>query len=180
MGGSTYAIYIGVSSPIIQNNTIDGGAGNNSYGIFSVADPTNGRNSNPTVENNIVFASGAGTQICVAEATAGSDPVSFQNNDLFECPTALYRNQGTVDLIDVNKVNDLFSPDGNVSVDPLFVDIDGPDDDITTMADNDWHLSGVSPLEVTQGGLDLSSDFTTDKDGGERTVPWSIGAYELN
>jgi len=52
------------------------------------------------------------------------------------------------------------------------------DDDIDTMGDNDWRLTASSPTEVTQGGLDLSAEFTTDKDGVTRTAPWSIGAYE--
>jgi hypothetical protein len=47
-----------------------------------------------------------------------------------------------------------------------------------TQADADWHLSVTSPASVKFGGLDLSVDFTTDKDGVERTAPWSIGAYE--
>jgi hypothetical protein len=180
VGTSSYGIYIYVSNLVIQNNTIDGGTGNISFGIVSVAQSSQGRDSNSTIENNIVFTSGSGTQICIDEATLGTDPVSFQNNDLFDCPTALYRNQGLQDQTNIGDVNDLFNPDGNVSVDPLFVDIDGPDDDIKTMADNDWHLSGNSPTEVTQGGLDLSSIFTADKDGADRTAPWSIGAYELN
>jgi hypothetical protein len=71
-------------------------------------------------------------------------------------------------------------------VDPLFADIDGADNDINTMDDNDWHLSAGSPASVTAGGLNgLDQNpawtFTTDKDGVTRPAsgnPWSIGAYE--
>jgi len=31
--------------------------------------------------------------------------------------------------------------DGNINIDPLFVDADGPDDDPNTWEDNDYHLS---------------------------------------
>jgi hypothetical protein len=47
-----------------------------------------------------------------------------------------------------------------------------------TQADADWHLNASSPAAVKFGGLDLSVDFSTDKDGIQRTAPWSIGAYE--
>lgn len=54
----------------------------------------------------------------------------------------------------------------------------------------DLHLKAASPCDVRQGGLDLSSLFTTDRDGITRTASltcgpanagaqgWSIGAYE--
>jgi hypothetical protein len=78
------------------------------------------------------------------------------------------------------------SASGNVSVDPVFADIDGADNDINTMDDNDWHLSAGSPVGVKTGGLNgLDQNpawtFTTDKDGVTRPAsgnPWSIGAYE--
>lgn len=34
-----------------------------------------------------------------------------------------------------------------------------------------------SPTSITEGGKDLSAEFTTDKDGNTRTVPWSMGCY---
>ncbi len=46
------------------------------------------------------------------------------------------------------------------------------------MEDNDWHLNDNSPSSVTQGGINLSSEFTKDKDDVTRTAPWSMGAYE--
>ena len=184
-GGTTESIGIynlGNSTAIIRNNTINGGENTgNSYGIrLSI-------NSAPTIENNIIFTSGGGSEYCIYEDFNGSLPVSVRNNDLFSCPDAFYTDAdgfGNLTLIsDVNDFNKTTqsagSPSsGNASDDPTFVDIDGADDIINTMADNDWHLGPSSTTSVTLGGLDLSSSFTTDKDGVPRTVPWSIGAYE--
>ncbi|MFW5689395.1 MAG: choice-of-anchor Q domain-containing protein, partial [Spirochaetota bacterium] len=66
----------------------------------------------------------------------------------------------------------------NITGDPLFVDIDGADDDIDTLDDNDWHLTAGSP--AADAGAELSADYVTDHDEVPRTVPWSIGAYELD
>ena len=44
-------------------------------------------------------------------------------------------------------------------------------------AGGDFHFSALSPTSVTEGGLDLSADFTADKDGVTRTDPWSAGIF---
>lgn|GEM_PF-646478 len=161
-------------SPAIRNNTINGGAGAISTGIMS-------QSASPTIENNIVFTSGDGTRSCMVEITSNADPASLRNNDLFDCPDALYLDEGITKLTSIDDVNALAdtTAGGNISVNPAFVSKNGPDDDVNTMADNDWHLSSASPAAVTDGGLDLSSDFTVDKDDITRTLPWSIGAYQL-
>jgi len=177
-GGAGIQSSVGVlndsaSSSTIQNNTIDGGSGlASSYGISDT-------DSSPaTIQNNIVFNSGSGTTVCINESDNGTDTI--QNNDLFDCGDYLYVNtlssQFFTDISDLNTMQP--QAGGNISMNAVFVDADGPDNNINTMADNDWHLSSSSPAGVTQGGLDLSADFTTDKDGVTRTVPWSMGAYE--
>ena len=172
-GSGSFGIY-NISSSTIQNNTIDGGSGgSNSYGIYSSS-------SSPTIQNNIVFTSGSSAGYCLYEFDSSSDPAFLENNDLFDCPTAFYVDEGVTNLTSISAVNALIdmTASGNVSVDPVFADIDGPDDDITTIGDNDWHLTSTSPVEVTQGGLDLTASIPKDKDGIDRTVPVSIGAYE--
>jgi Bacterial Ig-like domain len=177
-GGAGIQSSVGVlndsaSSSTIQNNTIDGGSGTvSSYGIADT-------DSSPaTIQNNIVFNSGSGTTVCINESDNGTDTI--QNNDLFDCGDYLYVNaissQAFTDINDLNTMQTQAS--GNISMSPSFADIDGPDNNITTMDDNNWHLTASSPTQVTQGGLDLSSDFTDDKDGATRTDPWSMGAYE--
>jgi hypothetical protein len=82
----------------------------------------------------------------------------------------LYLDNFTLDINDIDDVNALFGTDssGNISVEP-FLD-----------SAQDYQLTENSPTSVTEGGLDLSSDFDTDKAGNLRTVPWSIGAYEYD
>jgi len=88
--GITMGIANDNSSPRIQNNTIDGGDGAIiSAGIFIGSSAPTG--SLPTIENNIIFTSGAGAnRRCIHEGVASSDAVSLRNNDLFDCPQALY------------------------------------------------------------------------------------------
>ena len=76
---------------------------------------------------------------------------------------------------------------GNISVDPLLLEIDGPGNSILTMDDNDWHLQPGSPVSVREGDLGYSAGFLLDHDAKTRTaiingqpasLGWSIGAYE--
>lgn len=72
---------------------------------------------------------------------------------------------------------------GNLDVDPLFADADGPDGDPLTLQDNDWRLSAGSPaldagdnaevppdLLDLDGDLDLLEPLPYDLDGGPRFV----------
>ena len=187
ISGGTSKISFGIfdtssSSTILQNNTINGGSGSDSSNGISI------KSSSPRIENNIIFTQDSYLRICIGELDSDSDPKSLMNNNLFDCPLALYSdNDGSGILTDVANVNDFNNTTqdninkpstGNVSIDPDFADIDGLDDDINTMEDNDWHLTASSSTSITQGGLNLSSSFTSDKDGITRTVPWSLGAYE--
>lgn len=187
-GDSTGTFSSGIessSAATILNNTIDGG----SAGFYSTGIYINGSaDGAPTIQNNIVFTSGGNTRLCIWEGNT-VDPALLQNNDLFNCPAALYAAQvvgGTgncsfhsgsnchTQIADVNNetLTTQGAPgtaDGNISVDPVFVDA----------ASGDYHLGVTSPVTVTGGGLDLSPTITTDKDDFARTVPWSIGAYEF-
>ena len=44
---------------------------------------------------------------------------------------------------------------------------------------NDLHLAAGDPVDIGQG-RDMSTYFSTDKDGNTRTDPWDIGAYKFN
>ena len=150
---------------VISNNTIVGGS-NLSSGIYTTSTST-------ILQNNIIDMVDG---ICIAEGDANSDPASLQNNDLTGCST-LYCDEGwdmmslcAISLTNISDVNALVetAASGNISIPP---NLDGS---------QDYRLTGASPIEVTQGGLDLSSDFNTDKAGYTRTVPWSMGAYEYD
>ena len=168
-----YDVLLTNTDPIVQNNTINASSSNQSRGLWLVSSVM------PIIENNIVSAGAGSTQICIDEANTTSDPAALRNNVLFDCPTALYGDYGSplTSIDDVNNMMDTVAS-GNLSTDPMFVDRDGADNDLTTFADNDWDLSGASPASVTKGGLDLSANFDVDVEGNARTVSWSIGAYE--
>jgi hypothetical protein len=162
----------------IFNNTINGGSSSNGLriGIFM-----NLPVGTPNIQNNLIFINGYGE--CIAENDIYSSYIMrtgyrIRNNNLY-CQTA-YRT--TTGLCTGNGDNKPYSctasemeslahipiKSGNISVNPLFVNQVG----------GDYHLTASSPTSVTQGALDLSATFTTDKDSITRTAPWSIGAYE--
>lgn len=184
-GGSSYATY-GVqieagSMVILQNNTIFSGDGEGEFSSALVI------GSPAIIENNIIFGT-----TCIEERNIDADPIRLFANNLYNCglspggsilSTVYYdsdaRCTGNADgdndahtctLAEMNQLTDMQVDGSNISVDLGF----------GTQADADWHLSAASPASVKFGGLDLSINFSTDKDGAQRTTPWSIGAYEQN
>jgi hypothetical protein len=126
------------------------------------------------VTNNILFTVGGQERICFDGPDVDgpdSEPPSFQNNLLFDCPDGLYRAAGgTLDAIEeVNALDgqtvEISSSEpveharfsGNVSfsgtMNDLFIDFDGPDDGFATSFDNDFHLI-TSDVSLISGGLD--------------------------
>lgn len=65
----------------------------------------------------------------------------------------------------------------NILTTPVFTDIDGSDDDITTISDNDFSLDATTSVDITEGGL-WQSCPAIDLIGTLRTDACSIGAYE--
>lgn len=166
--GTSTGIYIAPtnSAPTIQNNTIDGGSGGGASQGIRIFNTLPG-----AIENNIISTSGGTNRYCVEEGNDTSDPASLRNNDLWDCPTALYRDEGATNLttdILVNGLGDITSSGNIANIDPAFVN----------RAGGDWHLKAATPSTVRQGGLDLSAFFTKDKDDVARTASWSMGAYE--
>jgi hypothetical protein len=176
---SSYGIAIqwpsssGMSSPTIRNNTINGGGGTWSISILVYT-------SAPLISNNILFTSGGTNRICYDEAIGGGYPTAFTNNLLFNCPTALYFDNNTTNITNLttnvtNNTTATLAAWGNISVDPLFVN----------MATKDYHLQASSPIDVREGGLDLTGAIPTDKDGVARTAvlngsPANIGAAGMS
>ncbi|MCH8844993.1 MAG: hypothetical protein IID61_18705 [SAR324 cluster bacterium] len=184
----------------IVNNTIYGGSatGGNAMGIRVIFNIFAGVDNTPVIENNVIFAEATGG-FCIHESLGGADPVSVQNNNLFGC-AVLYRDVDGVDDMEVTSditiidgVNSLVTAGGNVEVDPMFFSQAGDDGEIDLSDDNDWHLTDSTPIDVSEGGLNLSLDFSTDLEGNPRTTGfaadltpsndgatgWSMGAYEF-
>jgi len=74
---------------------------------------------------------------------------------------------------------------GNISLDPLFADADGPDDDLETYEDNDYRLSPDSPC-IDAGYNSLYDLPRLDLDGnlriafGGKSLTVDMGAYEYS
>jgi len=155
------------------------------------------------IENNIIFTRTGSGSTCIAESvptgTGSATPLSLRNNDVFNC-AVLYvdydmgctgnadgdNNPQTCTLAEMNALTDInvVGVSANISVDPLLADIDGADNQLGTLADNNWHFSAASPASVTAGGLNGNDEgwsYITDMDNVLRPasgMPWSIGAYQ--
>jgi len=177
-GGTAYAIFNQSSSPFIKNNTIDGGIDGDMpaphpYCIYNTG------NSDPVIENNLLFIRSGSYGYGIYEADVNSDPASVKNNDIFNCPTALYYDEASSSktISEVNNLDAAYS--GNISQDAQLANKLG----------FDWHLGMSTPCVVSQGGLDLSGDTDfpedaggdkVDRDENKRDGSWSMGAYEYN
>jgi hypothetical protein len=200
-GGSGDAATNGVSvsngEVTIYNNTINGGSGTHSVAVYIEAVDT----ARVVIDNNILTANGV-VGYCVQ--TALQYPLSIKNNNFFSCgnaPFHMYQTDcatqitpgSTCTLAEMEALaNDSNIASWNIQQDVQFEDLDGADDDLTTLLDNNWRLTTSTPVDVRQGGMDLSSAFSLDKDGARRTTVtdgmpsnlnaagWSMGAYEYD
>ena len=151
------------SNLTVANNTLHAGAGLSGSAFWMAA----GTVTNTYLLNNIFYTAGA---ICSRIPTVTSSVPSFHGyNNFTGCTT-------TDDFIGVGTAP--------VHGDVVLANINGLDNDITTMADNDWRISVGDTSGAKTSGLDLTSGypgFTLDMDGVTRDVldgGWSIGAYE--
>jgi hypothetical protein len=157
------------------------------------------QNSDAYVDSNLFFTGRSGDEAIHVKGADGW--VKSLRNNLFYLATAgmiLYNDEegasfdglsggqtisdleATIDAEQGSDMasNNLFSND-DPNYEPTFDDFDGTDNDLGTMADNDWHL--VSPTAVDiYGGARVPPDYDGyDRDGTLRTIPWCIGAYEF-
>ncbi|MCG8570078.1 MAG: hypothetical protein MJB14_08060 [Spirochaetes bacterium] len=208
-GNADYSmgIFNCASSPVLRNNTINGGSNSISVsmGIANMADydPDTGDYilTNPIIQNNILFILDGTSAYGIYEWDNDSDPKLLQNNNLHNCSDGLYYDSDQSIVLytadDLNNFtlttqNDTYLSSGNQSSDPMFVDIDGLDDNIVTYIDNNWQLSSLTPLTIAEGGLNgahgfLNWGYTEDLRSISRSpldnssqMGWSMGAYEYS
>lgn len=169
---------LGVASPEIFNNTLEGiTATNFCYGITI-------NTATPLISNNIIHIGGAAvTQIGIREENAASDPIEFRNNDIFGCTTALYRDQdGGGDLTVIGDLNNSAlttqgvpaSSVGNVSIVLTF----GPEQQITVTFPAAVINGGLNGIDEGWGFDWGFNDLRQRINRPASTNPWSIGAYE--
>ncbi len=176
------------------------------------------------VNNVIVTESTAGS--CLAERPENTaDPLSLMNNvlsncgvayaDILFCPTPVQQALSseddllTLDSVEIFQPGDTCPPSISWSFrvsanrvlalppQTLLANVDGDDEDITTLADNDFRLADITgPDDVRGAGLDPGTstcgfyeleetlsrlhcgDAVKDLTGATRTLPFSPGAYE--
>lgn len=203
---STTGISCGSTNALIAHNTVYAGEGATESTALELLDD----GASPILVNNIFF-SGAGG-VCIRERGTASDPLSCEHNLLFGCSQALYVDEGNSDISDIGFINELNNKDVEDGVctpesdcehsrfgynittaDPpaeLFVDLDGFDENINTLGDNNWRLA-TGDTAITGGGKGTfggncgsmetpasCGEVGMDLDGAWRTTPVTPGAYE--
>jgi len=193
-GANSFGILTNADSDaVVRNNTIVAGATSDCIGIRVGVDAA------PLIENNLIV--GAATTAFsrgIWEADGG-EPAAVRHNAIVGFTAAYYdldAGCGGGSACSVAQLNALAFPSGgggNVDTAPVYVDVDGADEDLTTMGDNDWRfVVQASTCALREGGLDgvaAGFGFTADLLGATRTAAvacgpgnggggWSIGALE--
>ncbi|MCP4138638.1 MAG: DUF1565 domain-containing protein [bacterium] len=183
-------------SPVIRNNTVYSGG----YSIYHDL----GNNDRLTIENNIIFSANNTTGGGVYMGNGVNNQLHMHNNNFYhisgdpwkiikyEDSSGHFTNCFLVKNMETALNSFAYnSASGNTEMNMSFVDIDGADDDLSSMDDNDWHLTAESPLMLLEGGLngvhpERNWGFIVDREGIFRspidmsTTGWSMGAYEYS
>jgi hypothetical protein len=105
-GAGSISYGLNTSNPLnvtLTKNIIDGGVGTNAYAIYHGA----GGGNTGSYQSNSLFTSGGTNRYCLFEAGtgAGNSPTVFNNNQLYNCPTALYRDENTTNINSISTIN---------------------------------------------------------------------------
>jgi len=141
------------------------------------------------IDNNIFITTGNSNSYCVY-MNALHTPDSLKNN-LFFIDTAasnyfVYSDGHTYNTLTetIEQMGSNLLSLGNISenIPNYLVDYDGPDNDIITLDDNDWHIVKDinTPMNLVYGGIDLSASVTHDFDGNARTNADALKATNYN
>jgi len=194
----SYGIALISSRASVAGSVIDGGNANSSYGVAAYSAPnlsllgctiSGGRgktayavfiaSSDPDIRNCLLFTRGPAKAYGIYENYGDSDPKTLEGNCLFDCPSGLYYDEDTRKAyMAVGPEGQFVLPDGTAMTTPrgkaniTAVPVLGPAPDLRT--------SPGSPEAVLRGGVALPAGFDLDRDGRKRTLPYSIGAYEVD
>ncbi|EOQ97638.1 hypothetical protein LEP1GSC195_0236 [Leptospira wolbachii serovar Codice str. CDC] len=89
------------SNPTVMNNSMDGGAGITSRALYFPV----GGGIFGNYQNNTLFTTGGTNRYCVYEEIGGTNPLIFSGNRLFDCPTALYLDDGATAINNIGTIN---------------------------------------------------------------------------
>lgn len=162
---TSYAIQLYDSSPDILSNSIatEPETGYTSYHTFLSGSST------PRIDNNnFVQVSDLGEVYCVY-ASGGAQPSSMRNNNL-DCSQIYYGTISAVTLLELE--SGLPTATDNIVVETAVMD--------ALSGDLRLRDDGSVPCTLARGGMGLEDALAQDRAGSVRSVPWSIGAYELD
>ncbi len=194
----SYGIALTSSRASVSGSVIDGGNANSSYGVAAYSAPnvsllgctiSGGRgktayavfiaSSDPDIRSCLLFTRGSAKAYGIYENYGDSDPKTLEGNCLFDCPSGLYYDEDTRKAYAaVSPEGQFILPDGTAVTTPrgkaniTAVPILGPAPELRT--------SPGSPEAVLRGGVALPPGSDLDRDGRKRTLPYSIGAYEVD
>lgn len=159
-GGMTVCLHCtGGAAPTILNNTLHGGRAADDILLF-LSTPA------ATVENNIFLGSAPSCAIWMSEVDY--PPASLKNNLFLTCTAPILHAAGEIDLETIPEVEAHLgaatASSNAADINPGFISVTA----------GDYHIS-ADPIP----GIKHTAIFQTDRDGTLRTVPWSVGAYEL-
>ncbi|MBI5508532.1 MAG: right-handed parallel beta-helix repeat-containing protein [Deltaproteobacteria bacterium] len=201
-GGWHIPVQVVSATPSISNNTLIASLGGGSGRGILLWDQYGP--ATPVVVNNIFVALVADAD-GVYEFSASSDPASMHSNLFVGAQSSVYWDaDGGGNIVTTAAMESALCASsipaaGNfvTSLTPaeVFVDPDGPDDDLTTIDDNDWHLR-TTDASITRGGRNAGQSLcggagtgcpgtgaascgavVDDFDGATRVAPYSIGAF---
>ncbi|UCE60006.1 MAG: hypothetical protein JSU63_21505, partial [Phycisphaerales bacterium] len=157
------AIYSYNSSPTITNSLISDNWAEYYGGAIHCEEQSGASISNCTISGN---SANYGGGIFSHSSTATlSNSILWGNQ-----PQEVYIHSGNAVAATYSDIQGDWPGDGNIDLDPLFVDPDGPDDDPYTWEDNDYRLSPFSPCidaadntAVPPDNADLDDDGNTSE-----------------
>lgn len=164
-GDHTTSYALASSSPtqhFIINNTIIG------YRPLLIEDNA------AVIENNILHSTGY--PYCIDEPgidSAGALPTSLENNNFYGCSSLARFYQSTsitIDTLDDFSTLLGISATGSVVLQPVY----------ENEALDNYLIANTSANAITRGGKNRSDLFTTDINQVARTIPWSMGANEVD
>ena len=170
----TYGIHLNGGTHGIYNNYIDGGysGGSDAIAIYITGGAT------PDIRNNIISGSESHSFPSYGIWEDSGKPQNVSYNDFINIETGgssggMYH-YGSTNYTTIDQMQATFALPyrgitctNNTDGIPLF--------------DVDYRLTAGTSTSVSQGGANLSGEgFNLDKDKVTRTIPWSMGAYELD
>ena len=119
---------------------------------------------------NCTFSGNTATVAGSALAVRHSATVAVDNSILWNNAPDPFHVFNSVLTVSYSDIEGGWGGTGNIAADPMFVDIDGPDNNPNTWEDNDFRLSTVSPAIDAADNTAVPKDITTDLDGNPRFI----------